>query len=281
MVSLLKIRGMLDQLSVIERKLAEFILDNAHMLRDYSSQQLADAVGISQSSVVKFCQKLGYKGYPDLKLAINEAVITASALKENNIGRDELATDLTMLAEQLQFSLLSHLRTLLDINSERTLQKTARCLFQADKILLAGQGESAAILTDLQHKLVDAGKLAIYHADPVFTLQLASTLSSDSVLLLISPSGENPELLQLARFAKQQKIKTISLTSYQTNTLNTMADISLFIVSGDKNVRFNSVLFQMTQQYLCHLLYLMLCQIQQDGHLFSDTISPQLKLHNN
>ncbi|HBN88269.1 MAG TPA: MurR/RpiR family transcriptional regulator, partial [Rheinheimera sp.] len=54
MVCLLKIRGMLEQMSVIERKLADFILDNANLLRDYSSQQLADAVGTSQSSVVKF-----------------------------------------------------------------------------------------------------------------------------------------------------------------------------------------------------------------------------------
>ena len=59
MLSLLKIKGMLDQLSASERKLADFILDNSNLLRDYSSQQLADAVGISQSSVVKFCQKLG------------------------------------------------------------------------------------------------------------------------------------------------------------------------------------------------------------------------------
>ena len=50
MVCLLKIRGMLEQMSVIERKLADFILDNAHLLRDYSSQQLADAVGTSQSA---------------------------------------------------------------------------------------------------------------------------------------------------------------------------------------------------------------------------------------
>lgn len=42
-------------------------------LRDYSSQQLADALQISQSSVVKLSQMLGFKGYPDLKYSIGEA----------------------------------------------------------------------------------------------------------------------------------------------------------------------------------------------------------------
>jgi len=57
-------------MSAIERRIADFLLENAHLLRDYSSQQLADALRISQSSVVKFSQKLGFKGYPDLKLSV-------------------------------------------------------------------------------------------------------------------------------------------------------------------------------------------------------------------
>ncbi len=66
MPPLVKIRSSRDQMSAIERRIADFILDNAHLLRDYSSQQLASALGVSQSSVVKFSQKLGFKGYPDL-----------------------------------------------------------------------------------------------------------------------------------------------------------------------------------------------------------------------
>ncbi len=42
--------------------------------RHLSSQQLAAGAGVSQSSVVKFAQKLGFKGFPALKLAISEAL---------------------------------------------------------------------------------------------------------------------------------------------------------------------------------------------------------------
>src|SRR5882672_9140420 len=74
MSSLIKIRAERDQMSAIERRIADFILENAHLLRDYSSQQLANSLRISQSSVVKFSQKLGFKGYPDLKVSVSEAV---------------------------------------------------------------------------------------------------------------------------------------------------------------------------------------------------------------
>ena len=44
MSPLLKIRSERDQMSAIERRIADFLLENAHLLRDYSSQQLADAL---------------------------------------------------------------------------------------------------------------------------------------------------------------------------------------------------------------------------------------------
>src|SRR6185312_11232120 len=77
MSPLVKIRSERDRMSAVERRIADFVLDNAQLLRDYSSQQLANALGISQSSVVKFTQKLGFKGYPDLKYSVGEAIARA------------------------------------------------------------------------------------------------------------------------------------------------------------------------------------------------------------
>lgn len=264
MLSLLKIRGMLDQMSVIERKLAEFILDNAHMLRDYSSQQLADAVGISQSSVVKFCQKLGYKGYPDLKLAINEAVVTASTLNRDQADKNNDDASLLGIGEQLQFSLQQHLRTLLTINDEKTLLQAARLLQGADKILLAGFAKSAIVVADMQFRLLQLGKLALHHADPALALQLARSLTDTSVLLLVSDSGQNSDLLKLEHYAKSRQLKIISLTSYKTNAQSLAADITLFTLSAEEDIRLNPILTQLAQQHLCHMLYLQLCHWQNN-----------------
>lgn len=272
MVCLLKIRGMLEQMSIIERKLADFILDNAHLLRDYSSQQLADAVGTSQSSVVKFCQKLGYKGYPDLKLAVNEAVITASTLqRSDNHEQKQQQSNIKTLVEQLQFSLHSHLRGILEINDEKALRDATDCLLQTDKVLIAGFGQSGIVAHDMQFRLLQLGKLALLHTDPAIALQLASTLNQHSVLLLISESGQNADLLKLARYARQRQIRIISLTSFKTNTLSLAADIALYALSGDENVRVNALLVQLAQQHLCHILYLLLCQQQNNDHLLEES----------
>src|SRR5690606_36951713 len=80
---LLKIRSERDHMSAIERRIADFVLENAYLLRDYSSQQLANALGISQSSVVKFSQKFGFKGYPDLKYSVGESLARGDGNDEN------------------------------------------------------------------------------------------------------------------------------------------------------------------------------------------------------
>src|SRR3954453_23215288 len=102
MSSLIKIRAERDQMSAIERRIADFILENAHLLRDYSSQQLANTLKISQSSVVKFSQKLGFKGYPDLKYSVGESVARGDAGDVNGSGHEAQHGDPhSVLAESL------------------------------------------------------------------------------------------------------------------------------------------------------------------------------------
>lgn len=260
MLSLLKIKGMLNQISVSERKLANFILDNSNLLRDYSSQQLADAVGISQSSVVKFCQKLGYKGYPDLKLSITEAIVTATTLQREQNDYTAEQGSLAQLAETLQLNLQHSLRNLLSINPEEQLQLAAQLLHKADKILLAGTAQSALVAMDMQYRLLELGKLALFQLDPVLNLQLLGTLDQHSVLFLISDNGQNAELLRLEHYAKERKLKIISLSCFQANAQSAAADVTLFTLNAEADALSEHLIRQQAQQHLCHLLYLLLCQ---------------------
>ena len=105
MSALLKIRSERDQMSAIERRIGDFVLDNAHLLRDYSSLQLANALEISQSSVVKFSQKLGFESYQGLKLAVSEANVrsrlpsTAVVVVSGYTSMADFGPDLTILGK--------------------------------------------------------------------------------------------------------------------------------------------------------------------------------------
>tara|TARA_Y100001951_G_C11161105_1_gene194822 strand:- start:271 stop:672 length:402 start_codon:yes stop_codon:yes gene_type:complete len=116
----------------------------------------------------------------------------------------------------------------------------------------------------MQFRLLQLGKLALHHADPALALQLARSLTDTSVLLLVSDSGQNSDLLKLEHYAKSRQLKIISLTSYKTNAQSLAADITLFTLSAEEDIRLNPLLTQLAQQHLCHMLYLQLCHWQNN-----------------
>ena len=164
MSSLVKIRSERDQMSAIERRIADFLLENAHLLRDYSSQQLADALGISQSSVVKFSQKLGFKGYPDLKYSIGEAVA-----RDNGNGRVQPAAARTtdphgaLAADLWRNKARAQEETQL-LNPPETLRAISKLIDSAEKVFCIGLGEDNAAAQAFAAKLVMLGIPVIHHA---------------------------------------------------------------------------------------------------------------------
>ena len=53
-----------------EKKLADYILSAQHSIAHMSISELADACSVADATVSRFCRRLGYKGYPDFKLAL-------------------------------------------------------------------------------------------------------------------------------------------------------------------------------------------------------------------
>ncbi len=143
MSSLLRIRQLYPRLALNERRLADFLLSQPDRARHLSSQKLAEESGVSQSSVVKFAQKLGYKGFPALKLALSESLADRDAITvHNHILSDD---PLKVVGEKLLTEKISAIRATLDINSEEKLTETLQLLKNANRILLVGIGASGLV----------------------------------------------------------------------------------------------------------------------------------------
>ncbi|VFS36042.1 transcriptional regulator [Salmonella enterica subsp. enterica serovar Typhimurium] len=71
---LIRIRQRYPDLAQSDRKLADYLLAQPDTARHLSSQQLAAEAGVSQSSVVKFAQKLGFKGVSGVETGSQRSV---------------------------------------------------------------------------------------------------------------------------------------------------------------------------------------------------------------
>ncbi len=261
MPPLVKIRSERDRMSAIERRIADFILDNAHLLRDYSSQQLASALGISQSSVVKFSQKLGFKGYPDLKYSVGEAVARAGGGDAGQRPAADRADDAYLQLDQSlrQAKAAAEEETRL-INPRATIEGIAALLDGAPKVFVCGLGDDGLFAREFAMRLSLLGMLTVHHADPILMASNLSAVRPGDVLLLFSEFGQLAPLAQLARHFQAGGGKVVSITRHTANPLRALADAALAISAHDPAPHVEQLLYRSSLQYLLDFLFVLLCQ---------------------
>ena len=67
---LVRLRGLRPSLSPAEDRVAERVLDDPRAAAALTISELADAARTSETTVLRFCKRLGMPGYPQLRLAL-------------------------------------------------------------------------------------------------------------------------------------------------------------------------------------------------------------------
>jgi len=259
-----KIKAIKDSLSHSESKLANFILNSPNAIRELSSQELANVAGVSQSSVVKFTQKLDYKGYPAFKLAVIDSLNNETLSNEqNNVhlhGKITLNDSLEQLSAKLLSNKISVLNETKHLNEEKLIEEAVNLIKQAKRILICGLGNSALVGYDFSYKLQKIGYSAIANSDSHAQLALAATFTKDDLVFAISESGQTIEVIKICQQAKQCGASVISLTKYGKTQVSDHADVKLYSVVEAESLLLSPILVRTAQEYIIDILFLAITQ---------------------
>jgi len=261
---LLRIRAGRAQMSAIERRIADFILDNAHLLRDYSSQQLASALGISQSSVVKFSQKLGFKGYPDLKYGIGQDVARSDGQDQQAPGSGGHGGDYARIAHDLQQARGAAQAQTHALNIQADVEAIVARIDGAPKLFVYGLGDDGLYAREFAMRLSLLGMLVVHHADPILMQANLSAARSGDVMLVFSEFGQLPQLSVLARQFQDQHGTVVAITRNTANPLRALADAALVVSAEVQVPPLAQVLYRAALQSLLDFLFVLLCQANPD-----------------
>jgi len=264
MSCLVRIRSLTSEFSSSEQKIAGFILRSPNVVRDLSSQKLAAVIGVSQSSVVKFSQKLGYRGYPDFKLALSEAVLSE---QESGLlhGKITVQDSLGQVAEKLLTGKTAVLSNTVSLNDEETVTAAVQLLRDGRRIYISGIGASALVAKDFSYKLQKLGLAAFAENDSHVQLASVATFGKQDVLFAISQSGATAEIVELCRVAKEQGASVISLTRYGSCPVSDLADLHLYMATDDGSARLSSILARTAQELVIDWLFIGLTQMSKSG----------------
>ena len=254
MNGLLRIRQRYQGLAQSDKKLADYLLLQPDTARHLSSQQLANEAGVSQSSVVKFAQKLGYKGFPALKLALSEALASQpespSVPIHNQIRGDD---PLRLVGEKL-----------IKVHECVTMLRSAR------RIILTGIGASGLVAQNFAWKLMKIGFNAAAVRDMHALLATVQASSPDDLLLAISYTGVRRELNLAADEMLRVGGKVLAITGFTPNALQQRASHCLYTIAEEQATNSASISACHAQGMLTDLLFIAL--IQQDLELAPERI---------
>lgn len=248
-------RAVREELSVNEKKIADFILNNAALIRDYSSQNLAASVGVSQSSIVKFSQKLNYRGFTDLKLAIHEAVVKSQSGDPPNETIHAVEEQFDSVPRQLYNIKREALITTMELNDETRILSAVKILEESQRIQIVALGAGSLVARNFASMLIQVGKSVISEVDTYIQLSSIATFGKGDAVVVISFSGQSAKMIQIARKAKKAGVRIISLTNYSANPIRSLADVQLFSVNQNRGFEVPQIISSASQQHVVDVLF--------------------------
>ena len=262
-----RINAKLDGMAPGDREIGQYIVDNPDQMLRLSTAALAAEIGRSQSSVVKFSQKLGYASYQELKLAVSEAKAQDWQVPAGVIhGSIEVGDGFPVILKKLIGSKLLSMQQTVAANSERIISRTLELLDGARRIHLVGVGASSLVARDFSYKLMKLGRNVLHDSDSHIQMANASTLGPGDVLFALSYSGASIETLRIAELARKRGTMVIAVTGLHDNPLSRVADIRLFTIADEERARSSSITARDAQLTLTDLLFILLVQRQPDAN---------------
>ena len=226
------IRAKYNSFSRTEKMIADFLLEKPDNLLPLYITDRAKECGASEATIVRFSKKLGYEGYPALKLALAKEAETRPVNK--NISSEDSPIDIfSKVCEDIYCSLEKTKNAI----SKDALEACCTRIMTAEKILVLGLGNSSSVANDASHKMFRLGLNAHPYTDN--HMQAIATAHTDekSVVIGISHSGASRDILDAMQIAKSMGAFTVAITNFERSPINKVSDVVLNTVSDETNYR--------------------------------------------
>jgi DNA-binding MurR/RpiR family transcriptional regulator len=213
-----------------QRSIAEYVLEHLTAVPFLSIPELARRVQVSEATVVRFAQRLGYPGFSELKMELVD--ILQEQLKLGDDGTPEqIADDIFASVADLE---TSNIRRTVDALDRTLFAEVGEALFQASAVSTFGMGVSSHLAELAAYTLLQIGlrtqTLSTRFSSPLE--QLVTSTPSDVVMVFSLPPYSRQGLDMLAA-ARELEIRTVAVTDRVTAPAARLATWTLPVKSDN------------------------------------------------
>ncbi|WP_405113010.1 MurR/RpiR family transcriptional regulator [Paenibacillus sp. FSL K6-1217] len=232
-----------------EQKVARCVLEHPDNLIYLSVTELADFAGTGETTVMRFCRKIGFKGYQDFKLMLAQGLPKRQTPADGEQGAGE-----GDYADRLYALMVGVLQSSLGMLDREQLEQAVGALDQARYVQFFGVGSSGITALDAKNRFLRIGRRVEANADSHIQSMMAVTMGPGDVAFGISVSGSTLDTNDMLMKAKQNGAKVIAMTNYAKSPIASIADIVLLTAGKESPLEGGSVGAKVSQLFIIDLL---------------------------
>ena len=247
------------QLTASERKVADYVVTHQRDTQFMSISDLADACGVAEATVSRFCRRLKYKGYNSFKLAVanTAAQHPGDLLLSGEISPEDTVPD---LCQKLYGSAVDALAQTLSLIRPENVSAAADILSRASRVLCMGQGGSMIMAAEAAHLFSTSMPGFVPVWDSHLQMVAAATLTPQDAVLFFSYSGSTRDLLDLLEVVRKRKAKIVLVTHFPKSPAAAAADVILQCGANEGPLQMGSVPARIAQLFLIDVLFTEICR---------------------
>jgi len=251
---ILRIKSQLTSLKPAERRVADYILDNINEVIHLSITKMADSVGVSEATVVKFCQHIGYSGYQELKIVLAQA--GKKEHREHIYGEIEANDDINIIIKKIFQIYSKSLNNTKELLQNADVKTSIEMILKARRLYFFGFGASGIVAEDADLKFKRINYISEALTDNHKQKTIGALLTREDVVIAISDSGRTKELIESLKIVKHTMAKIIAITSNLGSPITKLVDITLLTSSEETPFRGSALASRMAQLAVIDVLFL-------------------------
>jgi DNA-binding MurR/RpiR family transcriptional regulator len=251
--SLTRIRSSYPVLATSELRVANWVLQQPEKIMHLSMAQVAQACGVSDTTVLRFCRNAGFQGYTDLKLSIARDLVSPTQVIHDDIAPDDGPA---VIARKVFISNIQALYDTLEVLNEEALIRAIDLLTTARRILIVGVGTSAPIVQNMYNMLMRLGLQCKAQTDSYLQLMEVALLGPGDVVVAVSQSGSSIDPVLTLKQAHENGAATICITGNAQSPITEYADVTLLSVA--REARIEAIASRLAQVSIADALYVVM-----------------------
>ncbi len=248
----IRIQGTYSSLRTAEQRVADFILKHAEELIYLTVTELAERTQTSESTVVRLCQKIGYKGYQEFKIMLARDLVGPTETVYEQIDSGDSLESLKTKVFQANAQAL---KDTIEVLSDAELTRAVDAILHARRVEIYGIGGSAPLALDAYHKFMKLGVSAVWLNDSDLMAMSSSLLTAGDVALGISHTGASRDVCDAMENAQNAGATTICITHRATSPITKVSNVKLFTAAKETAFGSDATSSRIAQLSIIDVLY--------------------------